>query len=90
MRLAGGRRSKERYGTLPTRPVWYADYYADGIPVQESTGTASKREAEKILALRVSEVQSGVFVKPANITLTEFGEKYIELCESPQAFMEAR
>jgi hypothetical protein len=44
--------------------VWYADYHADGVRVQESTGTANKREAEKILALRVSEVQRGVFVKP--------------------------
>src|SRR5258707_14563404 len=58
--------------------VWYADYHADGVRVQESTGTANKREAEKILALRVSEVQRGVFVKPVNTTLPELGERYIE------------
>ena len=46
--------------------IWYADYYADGERVQESTGTANKREAEKFLALRMSEVQRGVFVKPVN------------------------
>jgi hypothetical protein len=33
--------------------VWYADYYADGKRVQESTGTRNKREAEKFMALRV-------------------------------------
>ena len=40
--------------------IWYADYYANGERMQESTGTANKREAEKILALRISEVQRGV------------------------------
>ena len=58
--------------------IWYADYYADGERIQESTGTANRREAEKFLALRISEVQRGVFVKPINITLKEFGERYIE------------
>jgi integrase len=58
--------------------IWYADYYADGKRVQESTGTANRREAEKFLALRVSEVQRGVFVKPVNTTLPELGEHYIE------------
>jgi len=43
--------------------IWYADFYVDGQRVQESTGTANKREAEKFLALRSSEVQRGVYVK---------------------------
>ena len=58
--------------------IWYADYYANGERVQESTGTANRREAEKHLALRISEVQRGVFVKPVNTTLPELGERYIE------------
>lgn len=62
--------------------IWYADYYADGQRIQESTGTATKREAEKILALRISEVQRGVFVKPIHITLAEFGERYIEYAKA--------
>ena len=37
--------------------IWYADYYANGERFQESTGKANKREAEKFLALRLSEVQ---------------------------------
>ena len=41
--------------------IWYADYYADGRRVQESTGTANEREAEKFLALRISEVHRGVY-----------------------------
>jgi site-specific recombinase XerD len=58
--------------------IWYADYYANGERIQESTGTASRREAEKHLALRISEVQRGVFVKPVNTTIQELGERYIE------------
>ena len=58
--------------------IWYADYYADGRRTQESTGTANRREAEKFLALRISEVQRGVFVKPVNTTLPELGDRYIE------------
>ena len=57
---------------------WYADYYANGERFQESTGKANKREAEKFLALRLSEVQRGVFVKPVNTMLAELGERYIE------------
>ena len=58
--------------------IWYADYYAGGQRIQESTGTANKREAEKHLALRISEVQRGVFVKPVSTTLEELGERYME------------
>ena len=60
---------------------WYADYYADGKRVVECTGTANRREAEKFLALRVSEVQRGVFIKPVSITLAELGERYMEHAE---------
>jgi integrase len=58
--------------------IWYADYYANGERLQESTGTANRREAEKHLALRISELQRGVFVKPVSITLPELGNRYIE------------
>ncbi|PYT20636.1 MAG: hypothetical protein DMG57_41460 [Acidobacteria bacterium] len=58
--------------------IWYADYYANGERFQESTGTANRREAEKHLALRIAEVQRGVFVKPVHITLPELGDRYIE------------
>jgi integrase len=56
--------------------TWYADYQADGKRVQESTGTANRREAEKFLALRVSEVQRGVYVKPVHVPLAELWERY--------------
>jgi site-specific recombinase XerD len=52
--------------------------------LQESTGTANRREAEKFLALRISEVQRGVFVKPVSTTLPEFGERYIQYAKLHQ------
>lgn len=60
------------------KSVFYADYYANGNRIVESTGTSNKREAEKFLALRISEVERGVFAKPINTTLAELGERYIE------------
>lgn len=56
--------------------IWYADFFADGQRVQQSTGTRNKREAEKFLALRVSEAQRGVYVKPVHVPLGELWERY--------------
>ncbi|HEX3747701.1 MAG TPA: site-specific integrase [Bryobacteraceae bacterium] len=56
---------------------WYADYYANGERVVECTGTANRREAEKFLALRISEVQRDVFVKPVQVLLHELWERYL-------------
>ncbi|MEP7352071.1 MAG: site-specific integrase [Acidobacteriota bacterium] len=57
--------------------VWYADYYAQGKRVQECTGTRNKREAEKFLALRISEVERRVYVKPVDVSLAELWEQYL-------------
>src|SRR5690242_8689883 len=57
--------------------VWYADFYEQGKRVQESTGALNRRDAEKFLALRSSEVQRGVYVKPVVVSLREFGERFL-------------
>jgi len=44
--------------------IWQADYYVRGNRVQESTGTSNRREAEKFLALRISEIERGVTRSP--------------------------
>jgi integrase len=56
---------------------WYASYSADGRRIQESTGTANRREAEKFLALRVSEAQRGVYVKNIHVPLPELWDRYL-------------
>jgi hypothetical protein len=62
--------------------VWYVDFYANGKRVQESTGTRNKREAEKIHALRISEVERGVYARPVRITFPDFGKQYMEHAKS--------
>ncbi|MDQ2842104.1 MAG: hypothetical protein M3Y72_13890 [Acidobacteriota bacterium] len=57
--------------------IWYADFYAQGQRVQESTGTANRREAEKFVALRLSAVARGEYAKPIRILLADFGERYL-------------
>lgn len=61
---------------------WYADFYDGKARVQVSTGTANRREAEKFLALRLSEIERGEFVKPAKITLAELGQQYMDFAKA--------
>jgi len=60
--------------------IWYADFYFQGRRVQEATGTANRREAEKYYALRLSEVECGV-LKPRKVPLSEFGEQYLDFAK---------
>jgi integrase len=62
--------------------VWYADFYVQGKRVQESTGTANKREAEKFYALRMSEIHRGEYAKPVRISISEFGRQYMEYAKT--------
>src|SRR5262245_21391754 len=61
--------------------IWYADFYVQGKRVQESTGTASERKAQKFYALRLAEVERGVYVKPRKVTPSEFGKQYLEFAK---------
>ena len=67
--------------------VWYLTFYVRGKRVQESTGTSDRRKAEKFCALRLSEVERGVYSQSAKITLTQFGRAVLGLCESQQTFV---
>ncbi|MBV8551264.1 MAG: hypothetical protein JOY54_08175 [Acidobacteriaceae bacterium] len=62
--------------------IWYADFYAHGKRVQESTGTGNRREAEKFYAWRISEIDRGEYGKPLKITLSEFGRQYLEYAKA--------
>jgi integrase len=62
--------------------VWYADFYVNGKRVQVSSGTRNKREAEKFLALRLSEIERGEYAKPIRITLSEFGQQYMDYAKA--------
>jgi integrase len=58
--------------------IWYLTFYVRGKRVQESTGTADRRKAEKFYALRMMEVERGDYAQSANITLAQFGQQYME------------
>ncbi len=62
--------------------IWYADFYVHGKRVQESTGTANRREAEKFYASRISEIARGDYAKPLKITISEFGQQYLEYAKA--------
>jgi hypothetical protein len=62
--------------------TWYADFYVQGKRVQESTGTANRREAEKFYALRLAEIERGEYSKPVNITISEFGQQYFDFAKA--------
>jgi hypothetical protein len=62
--------------------IWYADFYDGKSRSQFSTGTANRREAEKILALRLSEVERGEYSKPVKITFAELGEQYMDYAKA--------
>ena len=50
--------------------------------MQESTGTADRRKAEKIYALRMAEVERGEYAQSAKITLAQFGQQYMEYAKA--------
>jgi len=59
--------------------VYWIDFYDQTrIRIQESSQTNDRRDAEKLLVLRKSEVLRGVYRQPVKITLGEFGERYLE------------
>jgi hypothetical protein len=62
--------------------IWYADFYNGKQRVQVSTGTVKRREAEKFVALRISEVERGEFVRPAKIKLAELGRQYMHYAKA--------
>jgi integrase len=61
---------------------WYLTFYVRGRRVQESTGTADRRKAEKIYALRMAEVERGEYAQSAKVTLAQFGQQYMEYAKA--------
>ena len=55
--------------------VWYADFYANGKREQVSTGTKNKREAEKFVALRVSETGRGEYSRRVKVSNSSGGHQ---------------
>jgi integrase len=66
-------------GIYQRNRIWWINYYDQNRRrIQESSHSTNKRDAEKLHALRKSEVLRGVYRQPLRITLEEFGERYME------------
>jgi hypothetical protein len=75
------RKWRRKDGKIVTTPIWWMDYVVDGHQVCESTGTANRRQARKILAIRCAEIHEGRFaglLKSHAPTLKEYISRYLE------------
>jgi len=62
--------------------IWYLTFYVRGRRVQESTGTADHRKAEKFYARRLSEIERGEYAQSARVTLAQFGQQYMDYAKA--------
>jgi hypothetical protein len=51
-------------GTLKRQAIWWMQYFVNGRRVRESTGTRSRKEAERILAARIGRIVEGRPIPP--------------------------
>jgi hypothetical protein len=51
-------------GTLKRQAIWWMRYFVNGRRVRESTGTRSRKEAERILAARIGRIVEGRPIPP--------------------------
>lgn len=57
---------------------WIDLYNQNRRRVQESSQSSSRRDAEKLYALRKSEILRGIYKQPVKMALGEFGDRYME------------
>jgi integrase len=70
-------------GIYRRKRIWWINYYDQNRRrIQESAHSTNKREAEKLHALRKSEVLRGVYRQPVRITLEEFSKRYMEYAKA--------
>jgi hypothetical protein len=59
--------------------ILWIQYYRDGKMHRESTGTADKRKATRVLSRRLAEISTGSFTAPdvARIRISELAEDFL-------------
>src|SRR5271170_7524249 len=81
-RLAKGRK-EAAMGIYRRTRIWWISYYDQyRSRVQESSRSSNRRDAERLHALRKSEVLRGVYRQPVRISLKDFAERYIEYAKT--------
>jgi len=70
-------------GIYRRRNVWWITYHDQNRRrVQESSHSTIRRDAERLHALRKSEVLRGVYREPVKISLETFAERYMEYAKT--------
>lgn len=70
-------------GIYRRKRIWWISYYDQHRSrVQESSHSSSRRNAERLHALRKSEVLRGVYRQPVRISLEEFESRYMEYAKA--------
>lgn len=70
-------------GVYRRNNTWWICYHDQNRRrIQESSHSSIKREAEKLHALRKSEVLRGIYNQPVRISLEAFGERYLEYAKT--------
>ena len=59
--------------------IWWIQYYRNGKRYRESTGTADKRKAQRVLVRRLAEISTGAFNGPAvdRIRIAELADDFL-------------
>lgn len=50
--------------------LWSLKYYKNGVAVREPSGTASRKQAEKLLQQRLGQIAADTYIEPSNRKLT--------------------
>jgi integrase len=81
-RLAKGRK-RAAMGVYRRKSTWWISYHDQHRRrVQESSHSSIRRDAERLHALRKSEVLRGVYRQPVRISLKDFAERYMEYAKT--------
>jgi len=81
-RLAKGRK-RAAMGIYRRKRTWWITYHDQNRRrIQESSHSSIRRDAERLHALRKSEVLRGVYRQPVRISLEEFAERYMEYAKT--------
>src|SRR5580693_4854407 len=81
-RLAKGRK-RAAMAVYRRKNTWWVSYHDQNRRrVQESSHSAIKRDAERLHALRRSEVLRGVYREPVRISLEDFATRYMEYAKT--------
>src|SRR5258708_19787362 len=70
-------------GIYRRKHVWWITYHDQNRRrIQESSHSSIRRDAERLHALRQSEVLRGVYREPVRISLESFADRYVEYAKT--------